>query len=102
MTVQNYSTEVFNSLETLGNSYSKLGSEDKLSILGDIILKYRLENVVGLCLLHRHVDLQPSERLIERFEIDRIFIEPKNIEDKSIEQIPYSFKLVYNSNLKIC
>jgi len=65
--IVDYSHEVFTSLSDFQNAknYSKI-SRDIIIQLGDIICKYKLHNKIGLCLLHKHFDINKNERLIRK------------------------------------
>ncbi len=57
---QEFSYTTFQALEGPDEAYEKVSRArgDVIGLLRDIFLKYEVEDIAGLCLLHRHFDLQ--------------------------------------------
>lgn len=97
MIISEFKKSSFDELNSLTKANEQLASEKKLLEVGKIIRQYGYEKVVGLCLLHRHIDLSQNERLIEHLIDDCLVLEPKII-DASGDIIPFSWKFEYDSN----
>jgi hypothetical protein len=59
-----YSPNVYQSLLDIESRAAIIDKKD-ISLLGNVIKKFQLEDVLGICVLHRHVDLSESEVLVE-------------------------------------
>jgi 7-cyano-7-deazaguanine synthase len=72
-----YDGTIFQKLNEVGAAYRLFReSGEKLEILGDIICRHGLHEVVGVPLLHRHFDLSPHERLVRRHHGSTFSSEP--------------------------
>lgn len=67
--LQSYNAEVFNTLPdlpTAEESFVSKGGPDLLdNVLKPMIERYQLESKFGVGLLHRHFELEDSEKLVE-------------------------------------
>lgn len=67
--ISDYNTDTFNKLLSFKEAGLKFDSFDGGTFIADIMAplfpKHRVENVLGLQLLHRHFTLQPGERLVD-------------------------------------
>lgn len=88
-----YNPDVFARLNKFNVAKQNLVScKAKLSELGALICRYSLQDEVGVSLLHKHFDVQPSERLAEEFAEDKIYISPCT-EAYTENLTPYMWKL---------
>jgi hypothetical protein len=63
-----YHTDIFNSLpgfEVAGPKFDAINGKSIITIMTHLFRKHKVENIVGLQLLHQHFKLQPGERLVE-------------------------------------
>lgn len=64
-----YSTKHYDSLPDIMDAAKSLTAsgalEDLANSIGSIFIKHGMENTFGLILLHRHFDMDPTERLVE-------------------------------------
>lgn len=69
LTALPYSAEHYDSLPDIMDAAESLASSGVLSSLassiGSIFVKHGTEDIFGLILLHRHFDMEPTERLVE-------------------------------------
>ncbi len=90
-----YTPEVFNGLEEFFSIKEKLEEvKENLTELGQVIRRYDLQKKVGICLLHKHFDLSPNERLVEEFQGNNSYIKPTTDYE---EAIPYMWKVERDS-----
>ncbi|AWX21600.1 MULTISPECIES: hypothetical protein [Bacillus] len=75
---------------------------NKLEELGKIIKKHNLENVVGICLLHKHFNIYDEERLVRTFVDNKFKLKPEVVNESQL--IPYMFaftKISKNESLNM-
>ena len=91
MIINSYSADVFSRLSGFRDA-EKLAEEKNEAIdkLGEVIVRHGMEDIVGICLLHKHFDLSNEEKLIRHVLKNKILISPK----VHIEAIPYMWTFV--------
>ena len=91
-----YDFKIFNELDDLevANQRAQENSE-KLAYIGDIICHYGLHEIVGVCLLHRHFNLQSYERVVREIVDNKFSIKPEAKANWDCVT-PYSWKIQKN------
>jgi hypothetical protein len=93
---KNYDSKVFSRLNDFSIARERLeNSKGNLLELGDIICSHNLYEEVGISLLHKHFDLNPHERLVEKFVDNKFYIKPW-AEENCSEITPYLWKAESN------
>jgi len=73
-------TSAFNSLRDI-SELGELNFESKAEQLGDVIIKHRLCDIVGVTLLHKHFNLDEEEQVVQSIRMQeenrQLFIEVK-------------------------
>ncbi|HAZ46064.1 MAG TPA: hypothetical protein DDW76_26180 [Cyanobacteria bacterium UBA11369] len=69
--------------------------------LGDVICQYGLEDVVGLCLLHKHFELNPDECMVKEMAQSAAYIRPFSINYVQ-SLIPCAWRLGFNTESGQC
>lgn len=88
-----YDSDTFSQLNDFDSAKGLLAqNREKISELGSIIVRHSLHNQLGISLLHKHFELQNSERLVAEFHESSIVTEPK-IPQLNEDLIPYLWKL---------
>ncbi|KGP78118.1 MULTISPECIES: hypothetical protein [Paenibacillus] len=101
--IKNYSSLVFANLHEFEIAKKKVTKNEKhLDQLGGLIKKYKLENLVGITLLHKHFNLYEGEKLVRKYSASEFKIGPFTTDDTNI--IPYAFaysKTAIDSELEL-
>ncbi|MBD2303175.1 glycerol-3-phosphate ABC transporter substrate-binding protein [Nostoc sp. FACHB-190] len=93
-----YSSEVFSKLRDFDTAKTKLLEVEKiLPELGCIIRKYDLQEKIGICLLHKHFNIDETERLVENFQDGKFYSRPVKYNNE-LCLVPHTWKLEILSN----
>jgi len=68
-----------------------------LPILGEIIFSHGLTDTVGICMLHKHFNMEPSERLLEKIDGHVSTAFPVALEDIPSDAVAYTWKVYGDS-----
>jgi hypothetical protein len=90
--LKEYAPTVFSNLNDFQIARKRLQEEQsKILCLGDVIIQHQLQQQVGICLLHKHFEMTPDEKLVEQIEGDRSFAKPVKHTEK-VNAVPYMWK----------
>lgn len=93
-----YDSKVFkdlNELDEARNRFLEKNAERYLTVLGEIVYRYDLQDVVGITMAHRHFRIEEDEQLIEELKQNSSKIKPiTDINDDTV--IPFTWKLSLN------
>jgi len=98
--VSAYAPELFESLPTFNQAKQNLSiHQSKLEKFGRVLHAYNLSDQLGLALLHRHFDLSPDERLVEKIDVARgESVGTPRRTDASCAILPHLFRAAINEN----
>jgi hypothetical protein len=75
MQVLDYDPGVFDSLPDFFVARDDLDRlHEKIASLGDIVCSHGLHDVLGITLLHKHFDISPRERIVRRFQNNKLAV----------------------------
>lgn len=60
--------------------------DEMMLSLGNLFMKHGMTKTLGVCLLHRHFDMKPNERLVERQEGDCFISSPSDRTNPAVAQ----------------
>ncbi|MBO3459542.1 hypothetical protein G7B40_033400 [Aetokthonos hydrillicola Thurmond2011] len=96
----NYDFKIFNELDDLEVANQRAQENlEKLAYIGNIICHYGLHEIVGVCLLHRHFNLQLDERVVREIVDNKFSIKPEAKANWDCVT-PYSWKIKKNQLLE--
>jgi hypothetical protein len=91
--LEEYAPTVFSNLNDFEIARQRLEEEQsKIPYLGDVIVRHKLQQRIGICLLHKHFEMTPDEKLVEQIEGYRSFATPVKRTEK-VNAVPYMWKV---------
>lgn len=95
-----YNHAVFSSLNSFEKARELLPVyKPKLSEIGVLLCQHGLEKQLAVCLLHKHFELDPNERLVKDFVEDGAVVLPTMLSSE-LKLIPYVWKFDFASDVQ--
>jgi hypothetical protein len=96
--LSSYEPSVYNDLNASTDRVLLFEAMHELPQLGEVILRYGMQDDVGINFLHKHFPLSENERLVETIQSDCTITHPVGAEDAA-ETVPYLWKVVESEGL---
>lgn len=91
--LDNYDHAAFQRLNEFVTSKQLLAEhEHEIESLGDVIRQFHFEHMLGVCLLHKHFEIEADELLVESIDSEAATIRPDSIAIRN-HTIPYMWHL---------
>jgi hypothetical protein len=94
MALERYEPAVYDALNPFHTAKRLLlGAHCHITCLGEVIVRHKLHETLGVSLLHKHFDMLATERLVRRSDIEKRIVKTRPVASSRRELAPYLWKV---------